>query len=415
MDIAIDPKILRSRQLQAWGRPALAVVVLAVLLLLLRQWLTPSVSREEIRTAVVERGAISTEVAASGTVVPKTERVVISPVTSSIHEVYLPIGSRVKKGDAILKLDSASIERELARLRDELRLKDLEIEGLRQQQQQVVRDLRNRQALAAIDFESQNVTLQRFDTLRQSNIVSQFDYETAVLTAKKTELQLQQLEQQVTDTLASDSNALEQREIEKQLLTQQLAEQERVQHETTIHASGDGIITVLSSELGQNIVAGSELVRISDVSGYRVDATLSDFYLHQIAVGMPVTVDLGTGTLAGRLTQILPAIDNGAIGVQIELDDPANAQLKPNLRVEAGIVTEQRSAGLRVGNGIVFTGPGLQSIFVVQDNAAVKREIEVGLINSKHVEIRSGLAAGEEIIISDISDYRHLDQISLND
>jgi HlyD family secretion protein len=415
VDIAIDPKILRSRQLQAWGRPALAVVVLAVLLVLLRQWLTPSVSREEIRTAVVEQGAISTEVAASGTVVPKTERVVISPVTSSIHEVYLPLGSRVTKGDAILKLDSAQIERELARLRDELRLKDLEIEGLRQQQQQVVRDLRNRQALAAIDFENQNVTLQRFDTLRQSNIVSQFDYETAVLNAKKTELQLQQLEQQVGDTLASDSNALAQREIEKQLLTQQLAEQQRVLHETTIHASGDGIITVLSSELGQNIVVGSELVRISDVSGYRVDATLSDFYLHQIAVGMPVNVDLGTGTLTGRLAQILPAIDNGTIGVQIELDDPANTQLKPNLRVEAGIVTEQRSSGLRVTNGVVFNGPGRQALFVVQDGEAVKRDVEVGLINSKHVEIRSGLTAGEEIVISDMSDYQHLAQISLND
>lgn len=72
MDIAIDPKILRSRQVQAWGKPVLAVLAFAVLLLLLRQWLMPSLSRAEIRTAIVEQGAVSTEVAASGTVVPKT-------------------------------------------------------------------------------------------------------------------------------------------------------------------------------------------------------------------------------------------------------------------------------------------------------------------------------------------------------
>jgi HlyD family secretion protein len=259
------------------------------------------------------------------------------------------------------------------------------------------------------------VTLQRFETLRESNIVSEFDYDTAVLNKKKSEIQLQQLAQQINDTLASDNNLLEQREIEKQLLAQQLAEQERLLHDTTLYASADGVITVLSSDLGQNVTAGSELARISDVSGYRVDATLSDFYLHQLRVGMAVNVDLGTGALAGRLAQILPAVENGTIGVQIELEDPANAQLKPNLRVEAGIVTEERSSGVRVTNGIVFKGPGLQAIFVMQEGEAVKRDVDVGLINSKHVEIRSGLAAGDEIIISDTAEFQHLDRISLND
>lgn len=51
------------------------------------------------------------------------------------------------------------------------------------------------------------MTLQRFETLRESNIVSEFDYDTAVLNAKKSEIQLQQLAQQITDALASDSNS----------------------------------------------------------------------------------------------------------------------------------------------------------------------------------------------------------------
>jgi HlyD family secretion protein len=414
MDIAIDPKVLRTRALQARGRYVLGAVGLAVLLVLFRQWLAPSVARADIRTAIVERGPVSTEVQASGTVVPVNERVLISPVTSSIAEVFLPLGSTVKAGDAILRVDSTQIELQVARLGDQLRLKDLEIEGLRQQQQRALQELHNREALARVDLENQQVIVERFETLIQSNVVSRFDYDTARLNAQKTKLQLQQLAQQVADTIAADNNALEQRAVERQLLAQQLAEQQTLLHDTTLRASSDGIITVLNSDIGQNVAAGAELARISDLSSYRVDATLSDFYLHQISAGMPVTIDLGSGRVAGRLDQILPAVDNGTIRLRITLEDPGSTQLKPNLRVEAGIITESREEGLRVSNGIVFNGAGLQNVFVINGGTAAKRQVEIGLSNTNHVEIVSGLAEGDEIIISDMSAYQHLDQLGID-
>jgi HlyD family secretion protein len=413
VDIAIDPKVLKSRAWQTRGRWLLIVLGLLLSLLLLREWLTPSLSRAGIRTAVVERGPVSTEIAASGTVVPMNERVLISPITSTIAAVHLPLGSNVNAGDVILKLDSTQIEGQVARLSDELRLKDLEIEGLKQQQQRALQVLHNQKALAQMDLENQQVIVERYEALIQSNVVSRFDFDSARLNAQKTGMQLQQLAQQITDTVAADGNALEQRAVERQLLAQQLAEQQELLHDTTLRASSAGIITVLMSDIGQNVVAGAELARISDLTSYRVDATLSDFYLHQISAGMPVAIDLGSGGLTGRLDQILPAVDNGTIRLRIALDDPGNAQLKPNLRVEAGIVTESRDSGLRVTNGIVFNGSGLQEVFVVQDGMAVQRQVEVGLTNSGHVEIVSGLDEGDEIIISDMSAYAHLDEIEV--
>jgi HlyD family secretion protein len=414
MDLAIDAKVLRNRALQARGRWLLGGALVVVLLILFREWLAPSLSPSEIRTARVERGPVSTEVQAAGTIVPVNERVLISPITSSIAEVYLPLGSTVHTGDPILKVDSTQVETALARLADQLRLKDLEIEGLKQQQQRALQELHNREALAQVDLANQKVIVERYDTLIEANVVSRFDYDTARLNAQKTELQLQQLAQQVADTITADTNALEQRAVERQLLAQQLAEQETLLHDATLRASSNGIITVLMSDIGQNVAAGAELARISDLSSYRVDATLSDFYLHQISVGMLVTLDLGNGSLGGHLEQILPAVDNGTIRLRITLDEPGNAQLKPNLRVEAGIVTDSRHEGLRVTNGVVFNGAGLQNVFVVQNAVAVKRQVEVGLSNSDHVEIVRGLAEGDEIIISDMTEYQHLDKVGID-
>lgn len=414
MDIAIDPQILRSRAWQARGRVLVAIVAVVAVLLLLREWLAPALARHEIRTALVERGPVSTEVRAAGTVVPLDERVLISPVTSTIAEVYLPLGSTVQAGEPILRLDSAQIELQIARLADELRLKDLEIEGLKQQQRRALQDLHNREALARIDLDNQSVIVERYEALIESNVVSRFDYDTARLDARKTQLQLDQLATQVADTRAADANALEQRAVERQLLAQRLAEQRKLLHDTTLRASSAGIVTVLLSDIGQNVVAGAELARISDLSRYRVDATLSDFYLHEVRAGMPATIDLGNSDLRGRVDQILPAVDNGTIRLRIALDEPGHALLKPNLRVEAGIVTASRESGLRVANGIVFNGAGLQDVYVVENGEAIKRQVDVGLSNSSYVEIIGGLSEGDEVIISDMTNYRHLQRIGID-
>lgn len=414
MDIALDPKVLSNRAWLARGRWFAVAATLFAALLLLHQWLAPSVSRDEIRTAIVERGPVSTEVQAAGTVVPMNERVLISPVTSTIAEVYLPLGSKVRRGDPILRLDSTQTDQQITRLADELRLKNLELEGLAQQQKRALQDLRSREALAKLDLQNQQVILERYEKLVQSSVVSRLDYEAAGLTARKTRLQLEQLAQQIVDSIQSDANALKQQAVQRQLIAQKLTELQALRHDTTLRASSDGIITVLLDDIGGNVVTGAELARISDLSSYRVDATLSDFYLHQIAAGMPVTINLGGDKVVGRVDQVLPAVDNGTIRLRIALDDPGNALLKPNLRVEAGVVTESRESGLRVTNGVVFNGTGLQDVFVVQDGEAVKRQVAVGLANASHVEIVSGLTAGDEIIISDMTAWKHLERMAID-
>jgi HlyD family secretion protein len=414
VDIALHPQVLKSRAWQTRGRWLVAAASLLAALLWLRHWLTPSVSRDQIRTAKVERGPVSTEVKAAGTVVPVSERVLISPVTSTIAEVYLPLGSKVRRGDPILRLDSTQIEQQIARITDQLRLKDLELEGLGQQQRRALQELRSREALARLDLQNQQVILERYEKLVQSNVVSRFDYDTARLNAHKTQLQLEQLARQVVDSLQSDSNALKQQSVQRQLLAQQLTEAQTLRHDTTLRASSDGIITVLLVDIGGNVAAGAELARISDLSSYRVDATLSDFYLHQISAGMLVTINLGADKVAGRVDQILPAVDNGTIRLRIALDDPGNALLKPNLRTEASIVTASRDSGLRVTNGVVFNGTGPQDVFVVRDGKAVKRRIVAGLTNASHVEIVSGLVAGDEIVISDMTAWKHLDSMAID-
>lgn len=414
MDRALTPQVMKTRRLRKAGKGLLLALVAAAGLLLLRELISPSLSRAEIRTAIVERGEVSTVVSASGVVVPKHERVVVSPLSSSVMEVYSRVGDAVTPHDAILRLDASRVDREIERLEDELRLKELEVNNLVQDRERQVRQLESQRELLAIDLQSQEINLERYETLFQSKTVSKYDFDAARLAVEKTRVQLRQLAQEVRDIAELSENALAQLEVQKRLLRQQLAEQRRLREESVVKAGVAGIITVLADELGQSVPEGSELVRVSDLSSFRIDAALSDYYLQEIRPGMTALINLGGEPVEGRVEQILPSVENDTLRLQVELENPRLPRLKPNLRVEVELITRQAAASLRVSNGSVFNGPGRHEVFVIDGGFAVKRAVEVGLVNTRQVEILSGLREGEEIIISGAEDYGHLESIAVN-
>src|SRR5262245_4519312 len=111
------------RRFSAWIAGAGALVILA---LLLPGWVTPSIPRSQLRTAVVERGAIDASLTASGLVQPEHEFIVTSPGASRVLEtLHLP-GDTVKAGEPILSLDQGEARLLVERLERQVALKDNE-------------------------------------------------------------------------------------------------------------------------------------------------------------------------------------------------------------------------------------------------------------------------------------------------
>ena len=96
-----------------------------------------------------------------------------------------------------------------------------------------------------------------------------------------------------------------------------------------------------------------------------------------------------------------------------ELDDPSHADLRSNLRVDVFIVTDTRENALKVRKGPFAGGAGRQVAFVVRQGQAYRTEIEIGLSSFDDLEIVSGVVAGDEIVISDMTDYKHMKQIPI--
>jgi len=189
-----------------------------------------------------------------------------------------------------------------------------------------------------------------------------------------------------------------------------------LQHKITmadIVADRAGVLTWVNDKIGSAVNEGEMLAKLADLGSFRVEGSCSDTYSDQLKVGIPVIVKVNEISLRGIVVQIKPSVANGIVQFSIALDDNKHASLRPNMKVEVFIVTNRIANAVRVANGPAFNGKRKTSVFVLENGIAKRREVEIGLSNFDFVEIKSGIQAGEKVIITDLSQYEHLKEIKI--
>ena len=411
MDRQITPN--RSRQ---WAKAGkwLGAVALAVLCLWgINRLMAPSLERSQIRSAMVERGSVAATINASGVVEPLQAQQLSSPLTSRIMAVHVMAGDEVKAGQPLVTLDDTQVAASLSKLRDELALKQVAKKALALNQKKQLRQLKSEQDLLEVDLASHQVKLQRYQVLFKNHTVSALDVNGAELAVKKAQIQLKQLGEQMEDVKQQTITDIERNALEQQILSQQIAQQQQLLDRSVVKAPADGIVTRVNDQLGQSVSQGEMVAIIADLSRYRVKGTLSDMYLSRLAPGQSVAVTVAGKPLKGSITQVLPAVDNGAMSFLIALDNPAAGGLRPQMQVELEVETARVNDSLRIRNGTAFNGGKSQQVYVIRDGIAERRQVSVGMSSTHYVQLLDGVKEGEEVILTDLRDLRHLDQIQI--
>ena len=109
---------------------------------------------------------------------------------------------------------------------------------------------------------------------------------------------------------------------------------------------------------------------------------------------------------------MFPTVENGVVRFTVALAEPARSGLRPSLRVDVHVVTDRKARALRVARG-PFVDDSSRRAFVVRGDRAVRVPLVLGLAGVEQVEIVSGVSEGDELILSDMRDYLHLEQITL--
>ena len=411
VDREIDPRARRNALIK---RSLLAAAIIAAAWFVVgwgAGFLRPSVKRSAIRTAVVDEGPVDATLSATGVVVPEIEQAVSSPVDARLLHIVRRAGAAVKKGDPIVELDvNASV------LAVETLGQDLALMANRQARaklalENTLSELDAQLEVKRLQLESARLEHTRNGQLFEKGLTSSEDLRKSEVAERQAGIELQRLE-------ASRRNAQEATRTELAGLALERAKLEKAQQEArrvlalaTPTADRDGVVTWTLTEEGSTVRKGDVVARLADLGSFRVDASVSDAYASRLGAGMPVQVRTDDQVLDGRVSDVLPAVQNGAITVRVALAERSHPSLRPNLRVEVFIVTERRDRALRVRKGSSTSGEGVQQVFVVRGDRAVRTRVRFGIASFDFVEALEGLSAGDEVVVSDMSDYRNLSTI----
>lgn len=413
MDRDISPDVRRRRVVKQVAGSVIAIAAIAFLFAATIEWLRPSVKRRELRTATVGRGTVEATLTATGTVVPLIEQVVSSPVEARVTRIGRRAGDRVRVGDELLTLDTAATQLDAQRLAQRVTQKESDAAKLRLQLEETIASISAQLEQRKLDAEILHYTSDQKTKLRAAGLVAEQEALSAQAAAKKSDIEIRQLQEALVRARRSRDAELQASSTDVSMARRERAESQRQLDLAMLRADRDGVLTWVVPEEGATVRRGDILARIADLSAYRVSATISDIHAARLSAGQRAYVKLDDDTrIPGTISSIDPRIENGIVKLYVDLETPAHASLRNNLRVDVLVVTGVRTNVLAVQRGSLNTTES-GFAFVMKDDNAARVPVRFGLAGDDRIEIIEGLEDGDEVVISNMSDYTGVKQLRL--
>ncbi len=414
MDREIPKEVLkkeRNKQIMKYGGIGAAIVVCATLLL---SFMQSGVKRKDLIVSTVDKGTIEVSVSASGRVVPAFEEIINSPIHSRILEVYGKGGDSVEVGTPILKLDLQSTQTAYNKLLDEEQMRRYQLEQLRINNETQLSNMAMNIKVSAMELNRKEVELRNERYLDSIGSGTTDKVRQAELAYNRGKLELEQLRQQYENEQKVKAADLKVKELEFNIFAKELAEMKRTLEDAQIRSPRKAILTFINNQVGAQVSQGEQVAIISDLSHFKVEAEIADAYGDRVAAGGRAIVKVGSEKLEGVISSVTPLSKNGVISFSVQLNNDSHKRLRSGLKTDVYVMNAVKEDVMRVANSSYYVGRGEYNLFVLDgDDQLVKRKVQLGDSNFEYVEVISGLQPGDQVVVSDMSEFRNKNKLKL--
>lgn len=409
MDRIIEKKSFNYK-FWLWGIILLSCLIGGIILF--RNILKPSLEKKDIVFSTVTRGNLESTFSAVGIVKPISEMTITSPIATKIKSISSENGQHVNKGDLILTLDTEFARLEYARLSDELKLKENNVQRLSLNLNKNIKDIEIDNAIQELEIKNLHSKLLDLKELLKVGGATAEEVKQAESNLQIVELRKKKLENELKYRRASIDSDIENVKIQSTIQRNKLNELGSKINQTNVISPLKGVVTWLNTTIGEQVTTGSPIAKVADLSSYYIEATASDMHAKKINIGQEVQITINNEILNGKIEQILPDMDQGTIKFKVTLDIPDSKLLRPNMKVEISVITAKKMNTLYVLNGRGYKGGKIQSFFIKKNDELIKKDVTIGIANSKQIEVLKGAQEGDQIVISDMERYK--DHSSIN-
>lgn len=401
MDRPIEKKSFLRRYA---GYIAAAVVAVALL-----AWLifgstasTMTIDSNEITISDVTRGEFDDYVRLNGQVVP-IQVVQISPEEGGIvREKVIEEGTKVRKGDVILRLSNSSLDLQILNAEAELAEKQNLLRNTQITMQQDQLNNRTEQATLDMDCERKLRAYKQNSRLYNEKLISQEEFlksrEDYDLARRKQQLIGQRLNQ---DSLYRHVQ-MEQMEDNLQNMRKNVLLVRERKNKLEVRSNIDGELGLLDVELGQNIQAGQNIGQINDLSDFKIETKIDEHYIDRVRTGLTATITRDGKQYQLRVRKVYPEVRNGSFRTDFVFEGTRPEQMRSGQTYYIELALGKSSQATLIPRGTFFQTTGDNWIFVLDrsNKKAYRRNISIARQNPQYYEVTEGLEPGERVITS---------------
>lgn len=367
----------------------------------------------EFETFPVEYGQVISTIEAEGIVEPENEVLLRSASNGVIKRIINSPGSEVRRGEIILIMDTLSIKKDIESAEDQL---EVMRNNLRKNR------LNARATKVDLDYNVETKKLKIASSKSELSDQEQLLEVGGISPAKvdKTKQELVLAEKELETILQKNSIRLKQLDAEEEGLLLQIEIKEKelknkrgILGDMIIRSPSSGLVLNIFGNEGEKFNAGDVLVQVSNMNSFKITASADEKFADIIKTGGRVFTLLDHERIPGKIGRVKPVIENNKVNFDVFLEQNSHPSLIPNMRVTLNIVSAARDSVLRIVKVDVSQQFSQHNIFVIKSSKAIRKEVEVGLIGSEFIELVSGVKAGDMVITSDMSSYRHMNEVEI--
>ena len=401
MDRQIEKKSFLRRY--AWYiAAAAALAALLVWIVLGTTANTTTVDASDITISDVTRGKFDDYVRLNGQVLP-IQVVQISPEEGGIvREKVVEEGTRVRKGDVILRLSNSNLDLQILNAEAELAEKQNLLRNTQVAMQQDRLNNRTEQATLDTDCDRKRRAYEQNARLYKERLISKEVYlqsrEDYNLARRKQSLISQRLKQ---DSLYRHVQMAQMEDNLDNMRKNVLLVRDR-KNKLEVRSAIDGELGLLDVELGQNIAAGQNIGQINDLSDFKVQAQIDEHYIDRVRPGLSASFSRDGKTYRLRVRKVYPEVRNGTFRTDFVFIGERPAQMRSGQTYYVELALGKSQQATLIPRGTFFQTTGGNWIFVLDKSGrkAYRRNISIARQNPQYYEVTDGLEPGERVITS---------------
>ena len=401
MDRQIEKKSFLRRY--AWYiAAAAALAALLVWIVLGTTASTMTIDATDITISDVTRGKFDDYVRLNGQVLP-IQVVQISPEEGGIvREKVVEEGTRVRKGDVILRLSNSNLDLQILNAEAELAEKQNLLRNTQVAMQQDRLNNRTEQATLDTDCDRKRRAYEQNARLYKERLISKEVYlqsrEDYNLALRKQSLISQRLKQ---DSIYRHVQMAQMEDNLDNMRKNVLLVRDR-KNKLEVRSAIDGELGLLDVELGQNIAAGQNIGQINDLSDFKVQAQIDEHYIDRVRPGLSASFSRDGKTYLLRVRKVYPEVRNGTFRTDFVFVGERPAQMRSGQTFYVELALGKSQQATLIPRGTFFQTSGGNWIFVLDKSGrkAYRRNISIARQNPQYYEVTEGLEPGERVITS---------------